>query len=77
MSIANGKIWDGKNLNKKLGIEHPYSDLSLSEYKSKIEGMAIFDLQQHASQVLVPLKNNRDSQIASLVKEFEIRKNNT
>lgn len=74
MSLANGKIWDEKNLNTKLGHAQPYKEMSPAEYEEKIKLMDTFDLQTHASQVLVPLKNNRELLIANLIKEFNIRK---
>lgn len=71
MSIANGKIWqDDQSITK-----HPYLSLGAEGYESKIRAMNLLDLQTHASSILVPIKDNRESLIKTLLKEFKIRNN--
>lgn len=74
-NISNGKIWDdNNNLEQKLGYSHPYQKLSLDDYEKEVRAMTTLDLQTHACEVLVPVKNNRELLIANLIKEFKIRK---
>lgn len=71
MSVANGKIWNSDEINLKGRNNHL---ISLAQYEEKINGMNLFDLQNHAVENLVPVKEKRESLIASLIKEFKIRK---
>lgn len=72
MSIANGKIWNQDEI--PLRDNHPYSSLSLAQYQEKINKMNLFDLQNHAVEVLVPIKDKRDLLIKNLITEFKLRK---
>ena len=71
MSIANGKIWqDDQSI-----VKHPYLSLGVEGYENKIRAMNLLDLQTHASSILVPIKENRETLIKALLKEFKIRNN--
>jgi hypothetical protein len=70
MSIANGKVW----LGDEIDVNHKTKrSLSLASYEEKINKMNLLDLQHHAVENLVPVKEKRESLIASLIKEFKVR----
>lgn len=74
MSIANGKLWNHEELSRaKVGGEK-YLSLAATDYENKIKNMNLLDLQLHASQILVPIKDNREVLIKNLLQEFNIRK---
>lgn len=74
MSIANGKVWDQGEI--ELQGKNIYSSLSLAEYEEKLNNMDMFDLQIHAVNSLVPVKEKRETLISNLIKEFKLRKTN-
>jgi len=72
MSVANGKIWNEDEIT--VNSKHPFFSLSLAAYEEKIAGMNLFDLQNHAVEVLVPVKDKRELLIKNLITEFKIKK---
>ncbi len=70
MSVANGKLWSGDEISLD-GKDKQH--LSLAQYEEQIGKMNLLDLQHHAVENLVPVKEKRESLIASLIKEFKVR----
>lgn len=75
MSIANGKIWNSAEIYGLNSKSEKYLSLAAEDYESKIRAMNLLDLQIHATSVLVPIKENRESLIKNLLQEYNIRKN--
>lgn len=75
MNIANGKLWNHQEIGRAGSIGEKYISLAAEDYEAKIRNMNLFDLQTHAAQVLVPIKENKEVLIKNLLQEFNIRKN--
>lgn len=70
MSIANGKVWDGNELESS--NSHKYKkDISLADYIQEINQMNKLDLDEHATSVYVMPRENRQSLIDQLIREFK------
>lgn len=72
MSVANGKVWDGNELN--LFNLKKYDCSTAAEYEVKIRNMNKFDLDQHATSVCVLPRENKEGLIEQLLKEFKTNK---
>lgn len=70
MSVSNGKIWDGDELECSRKNKYK-NNISLAAYIEKINKMNKIDLDQHATSVYVLPRENREVLIEQLIKEFK------
>ena len=75
LNVANGKAWGGaQSIDELLGIyDNPYSVGSLEAYESQIRDMNEYDLHSHAASVYVMPRDNRESLIGQLLKEYQVK----